>query len=114
MHDRASSEKGVVTVRLLLEVVVTCFLAGCDSSERLKTENTSDLCSDGVDNDADGHVDCEDQDCRGFSCADDGGTDSDVDVDSDGDTDTGTGTDSGSGTDTGTGSATGPAPCPEG
>ena len=34
------------------------------------TENTRAACSDGLDNDGDGHVDCADQDCQDFTfCA---------------------------------------------
>jgi hypothetical protein len=66
-------------------------------------------CDDGVDNDSNGVLDCDDPAC-GCGADADTDTDSDSDVDTDADTDTGTDTDSG--TDTGTGTGTGSASAP--
>jgi len=105
-------------------VLLPFFLFGCGARERGPTEDSIAKCSDSIDNDGDGFVDCNDQDCRAFSiCADagpdsdvDSDTDSDVDADTDSDTDTDTDTDSESDTDTDTDTGTDPPgpKCPEG
>ena len=51
---------------------------------------TETLCEDTLDNDADGFVDCDDQDCAGDAACTEGDTDTDADSDTDTDTDTDT------------------------
>ncbi|MDI7269816.1 MAG: hypothetical protein QME96_17640, partial [Myxococcota bacterium] len=48
-------------------VAVVACAAGHAATARATTfENTAAACRDGLDNDADGHVDCADQDCWEF------------------------------------------------
>ncbi|MBI2892316.1 MAG: hypothetical protein HYY06_02105 [Deltaproteobacteria bacterium] len=70
-----------------LLVVAVC--ASCeDPPVRSDGEDTLDRCSDGLDNDLDGLVDCEDPRCGVFArCSADGDADSDSDGDSDSDAD---------------------------
>jgi hypothetical protein len=63
-----------------LAVLTTLVLAGCGPGERSKSnpgidsgqcaptgpENTPDTCSDGIDNDCNGHFDCQDPSCSGI------------------------------------------------
>jgi len=66
-------------------------------------EISASQCQDGLDNDEDGLIDCDDEDCQGFVfCVDGGDADSDSDVDTDTDTDTDTDADTDTDTDTGT------------
>lgn len=48
---------------LILFVVI----GACGGRSKSKSENTAPLCSDGIDNDTDGYVDCGDQDCLKFA-----------------------------------------------
>ena len=50
----------------LVALVILILFAGerLAHSERGSRENTPDACRDGVDNDRDGHVDCDDFECR--------------------------------------------------
>lgn len=84
----------------------------CSGVEALEdqTEDTLKACRDGIDNDHDGLVDCNDPDCppvipcfEGMSSEGDAGTDTDTDVDGDTDTDTDIDTDVDGDTDVGTG-----------
>jgi hypothetical protein len=50
-------------------------------------ENTLETCQDGHDNDRDGFVDCDDQDCSIFAMCVGGDSDSDTDTDTDTDAD---------------------------
>ena len=54
--------------RLTSSAVMLLFAFGCDDSnkdtEEEKVENTDDLCGDGLDNDEDGDIDCDDDDCK--------------------------------------------------
>lgn len=84
----------------------------CGEEESARHEDTISACSDEIDNDDDGFVDCDDQDCRVFSmCVSDGGPDSDSDVDTDVDSDTDSDVDSDSDADSDTGSDTEPPGC---
>jgi hypothetical protein len=66
-----------------LAVAFSVLLAGCgdDDDDVVDAENTPAACGNGDDDDADGFVDCDDQDCLVFaSCAGgDGGADGDAD-----------------------------------
>jgi hypothetical protein len=86
-------------------------LAACGGDDsNARPENTPDACRDHADNDGDGHVDCNDQDCVvfAFCVGEDAGpdadadTDTDTDTDSDTDADTDTDTDADTDTDTDT------------
>ncbi len=77
-------------------ILVTLFLIfGCTNdsknSNQSELENTGETCSDNMDNDGDGQVDCQDQDCEVFVFCE-----IDTDIDNGNDTDTGNDTDSGS------------------
>src|SRR5262245_23869883 len=91
----ARSAGFVVFMRLFLLLL----LAACGGKAQQAKEYSPTACQDGADNDGDGYVDCNDQDCRAFTVCYDAGadTDSDVDADTDGDADT----DSSTATDTG-------------
>lgn len=65
----------------------------CSSDSSTSNENTLPTCQDQQDNDGDGLVDCEDQDCWIFVMCVDAGTGGDADTDTDGDSDTDTDTD---------------------
>ena len=56
--------------RKTVSVVVSLIcMIGCDGSggdQDVSSENSSDLCADGIDNDGDGAVDCEDAECAAF------------------------------------------------
>jgi hypothetical protein len=81
-----------VCVLLLLSSALSC----SDDASGASGENTLQRCTDGLDNDGDGHVDCADQDCLVFAvCSQpDGGGGGDADA-ADGADDTGdTGEDS--------------------
>lgn len=43
-------------------------LADCDDADCFGTPGCDEICDDGLDNDADDHVDCEDEDCWGAGC----------------------------------------------
>jgi len=64
------------SVALLLLIL----LAACDQA-------TEVICGDGLDNDADGMLDCDDPDCSGDAACSEGDTDTDTDADTDTDTD---------------------------
>lgn len=85
-------------------LVVVGLAVGCGAGSKATVEDTAEECSDGRDNDRDGHVDCADQDCSQFAfCLEpDGGPDADTDVDSDSDTDVDSDSDSDSDSDTDT------------
>jgi hypothetical protein len=56
--------------------ILLLWCLGCGESsvdEEPSTENTAALCSDGIDNDGDGSLDCDDLECRSF-CQDAGDT----------------------------------------
>ncbi len=95
----------------LTVVLLTCLFNGCAKStpvgvdtptdtgetDTREDENTLDRCDDSLDNDGDGHTDCEDQDCEVFVMCEGGGDsdgDADMDTDADGDTDADTDSDS--------------------
>ncbi|MFO8071951.1 MAG: hypothetical protein R6V85_08750, partial [Polyangia bacterium] len=63
-------------------------------------EDGEELCCNGKDDDGDGLVDCEEQECQDESCCQDAGTDADADADADSDTDGDTDTDSDTDADT--------------
>jgi hypothetical protein len=113
-------------IRLALFVVIA--LPACGRSggggddDGAGDENTIALCQDDADNDGDGHVDCDDQDCTIFAIcvggdADsdtdtDADTDADSDVDSDADADSDADSDTGSDTGVDCSGGIGPTACP--
>jgi len=83
---------------MLALVALLGAVPGCDDDGTTPaTEDYSAACQDGVDNDNDGAIDCDDDECANFVfCRDadgDGDGDTDGDTDGDGDTDTDTDTD---------------------
>lgn len=54
----------------ILSLFSLIFLAsgfiGCGNKVNAKSENTEELCHDSIDNDDDGFVDCDDQDCEAY------------------------------------------------
>jgi hypothetical protein len=70
-------------VRAIMLSATLAVASGCGGQSSDPREDSAAACSDGRDNDADGFVDCDDQDCLAF-CA---GADGDADADSDGDAD---------------------------
>jgi hypothetical protein len=48
---------------IILSLVVSSLVASAQERASLSTENTKQACSDKIDNDGDGRVDCADQDC---------------------------------------------------
>ncbi len=79
--------------RVLFFSALLITVAACHRSGAIEGEDTLTACSDGVDNDDDGMVDCDDAGCTAFGhCAGDSDTDvdtdSDIDTDSDSDSDT--------------------------
>ena len=79
-------------------IAVAALLAACHGDEAgelgTEAENTEETCADGIDNDGDGLVDCQEEECQLFrvcqagSGGGDGDADGDVDTDADGDVDT--------------------------
>lgn len=62
---------------------------GCGSDSASPREDSPGRCDNGADDDGDGYVDCDDQDCRQFAvCVNGGDGDADADGDSDADGDT--------------------------
>ncbi len=65
----------MTSTKALCTVILGCFIAtGCDDGgndeEKTTPENTEALCGDEADNDGDGKVDCDDNDCASFCKAD--------------------------------------------
>ncbi len=91
-------------VLILLVLVSLGFVSGCGNGDVYNSyggiddlEITATQCQDGLDNDRDGYIDCDDLDCQGYVfCS---GGDGDTDTDSDTDTESAADTDSETDTD---------------
>ena len=98
---------------VVIAVVLFALVIGCSNrkSGESQSEDTLEACHDGVDNDLDGLVDCDDPECPGivpcFDGVQDTDTDADTDVDTDSDMDLDTDTNIDSDIDTNTGLDTG-------
>lgn len=51
---------------LLSSALLLTGLSGCGSKAKTGQENSPDLCRDSIDNDGDGFLDCDDQDCEAY------------------------------------------------
>jgi hypothetical protein len=60
------------------------FDAGTDGPDAREAENTAAVCRDGIDNDGDGEVDCDDEECREFVFCAFADADAEGDVDAEG------------------------------
>jgi len=68
---------------MLRAILLTSLMAACGGRSGSPKENTVTLCSNGVDDDSDGLIDCDDQDCWVFAicAADDAGPGNDAGTD---------------------------------
>lgn len=74
--DVGSSRQARLSVELeaceTILIVVDGFAARENGAVRLSISGRESLCDDGIDNDGDGLIDCDDDDCRSRECIEDG------------------------------------------
>lgn len=77
---------GMVVPLVFLGILVITACSNDPGGSTPTTEDTVTLCEDGVDNDGDGHIDCNDADCLGLSpCAENTAASCNDGIDNDGD-----------------------------